>query len=183
MKCVKCNKNKAIVKVSNLCRKCFLEVIEKRVRKELRLKELIKKDDSLLIIDDESCDAKNLIFLIKKIIKGMPVNIKVKKGKYLPDKKISFKGKVIVPWSLDDEVSLFLKYFFENKPIKYIDHYGNIIKPFIVVLDEESKLFAGFMKFKFKEKRKDSIKEFLDKMEKKYPGTKFSIRKSIRQIL
>ena len=90
------------------------EVIEKRIRKELRIKKLIKKNDKLLIIDDNSYDSKNLMYLIKNIIGNLPVDIKVKKGKYVPGKKINFKGKVIVPWNLDDEISLFLKYFFEN---------------------------------------------------------------------
>jgi len=159
------------------------EVIEKRIRKELRLKELIKKHDKLLILDDNSYDSRNLRYLIKKIIGKMPVDIKVKKGKYIPSTKIRFKGKVIVPWNLDDEISLFLRYFFENKKIKYIGHYDNIIKPLIVITDDESKQLARYYKFKFKEKKKDSIKEFLDKMEKRYPGTKFGIKKSIEQIL
>jgi hypothetical protein len=160
-----------------------ISVIERNVRKELRLKRLIKKHDKLLIIDDDSYDSKNLIYLIRKIIGKMPVSIKVKKGKYIPGKKINFKGKIIVPWNLDDEVSLFLKYFFENKKIKYIGHYDNIIKPLIVITDDESKKLAKKMKFKIKEKKKDYVKDFLDKMEKRYPGTKFGIKKSIEQIL
>ncbi len=159
------------------------QVIEKRIRKELRLKELIKKHDKLLILDDNSCDSKNLRYLIKRIVGKMPVDIKVKKGKYIPSTKIRFKGKVIVPWNLDDEVSLFLRYFFENKKIKYIGHYDNIIKPLVVITADESKQLAKSLNFKFKEKKKDSIKDFLDSMEKRYPGTKFGIAKSIGQIL
>lgn len=181
MRCIKCGKNKAVFKDLRVCRGCFLEIIEKRVRKEFRLKELVKKNDSLLIIDDNTYDAKNLIYLVKKIIGKMPVALKIKKEKYELGKK--FKGKVMVPWNLDDEVSMFLSYFFENKEIKYIGHYDNIIKPLIVVTDDESKAFAKIMKFKFKEKKKDYVKEFLDKIEEKYPGTKFGIKKSIQQIL
>ncbi len=183
MKCVKCSKKKVVFKDLRLCRSCFLEVIERRVRKEFRLKKLVKKHDSLLIIDDGSYDAKNLIYLTKKIIGKMPVSLKIKKGKYKPGKRIKFKGKIIVPFNLDDEVSLFLKYFFENKKIKFIGHYDNIIKPLIVITDDESKTFAKIMKFKFKKKKKDKVNEFLDKMEKKYPGTKFGIKKSIGQII
>lgn len=182
MKCVKCSK-KVVFNDLRLCRACFLNIVERRVRKEFRLKKLIRKHDSLLILDDNSYDAKNLIYLVKKIIGKMPVSLKIIKGKYKPGTKIRFKGKVIVPWNLDDEVSLFLKYFFENKKIKYVGHYDNIIKPLMVITADESKEFAKLMKFKFKDKKKDEINEFLDKMEKKYPGTKFGIKKSIEQIL
>ncbi len=180
MKCIKCGK-KVIFKDLRACRSCFLEIIEKRVRKEFRLKKLIKKHDSLLILDNGTYDAKNLIYLVKKIIGKMPVSIKIKKKGYMPGKK--FKTKTIVPWNLDDEVSLFLKYFFENKKVKHIGHYDNVIKPLIVVRDKESKEFAKLMKFKFKDKKKNKVNKFLDKMEKKYPGTKFGIAKSIKQIL
>ncbi len=183
MKCVKCSKNKVIFTSLRLCRVCFLNVIERRVRKKFRLKKLIRKHDSLLIIDDNSYDAKNLIYLVKKIIGKMPVSMKIMKGKYKPGTKIKFKGKVIVPWNLDDEVSMFLKYFFENKKIRYIGHYDNIIKPLVVVTADESKQFARLMKFKFKDKKKDKVNEFLDKMEKRYPGTKFGVAKSIKQML
>jgi len=181
MKCVKCGKNKVVFKDLRACRSCFLNIIEKRVRKEFRLKELVKKHDSLVILDDDTYDAKNLIYLVKKIIGKMPVDLKIRKGKFKIGKK--FKTKTIVPWNLDDEVSLFLEYFFENKKVKHIGHYDNIVKPLVVVRDEESKAFAKIMKFKFKEKKKNSIEEFLDKMEKKYPGTKFGIKKSVEQIL
>jgi len=183
MKCVKCGKNNVYFKDLRLCRSCFLNIVERRIRKEVRLKKLVRKHDSLLIIDDNSYDAKNLIYLVKKIIGKMPISLKIIKGKYTIDKKIKFKGKVIVPWNLDDEVSMFLKYFFKNKKIKYIGHYDNIIKPLIVITADESKQFARLMKFKFKDKKKDEIKEFLDKMEKRYHGTKFGIKKSIQQIL
>ena len=183
MKCVKCSKKKVVFKDLRLCSNRFLNIIERRVRKEFRLKKLVRKHDPLLIVDDGSYNSKNLIYLTKKIIGKMPVSLKIKKGKYVPSKKIKFKGKVIVPWNLDDEVSLFLKYFFENKPIKYIGHHDNIIKPLIVITGDESKAFARIMKFKFKEKKKDKIKDFLDKVEKKYLGTKFGIKKSIGQIL
>ncbi len=183
MKCIKCGKKKVVFKDLRACRSCFLNIIEKRVRKEFRLKELVKKHDSLVILDDGTYDAKNLIYLVKKIIGKMPVSIEIKKDKYKPSRKINFKGNVIVPWNLDDEVSLFLKCFFENKKIKYIGHYDNVIKPLVVVRNKESKAFAKIMKFKFKDKKKNKVNKFLDKMEKKYPGTKFGIKKSIEQIL
>ena len=94
MKCVKCSK-KVVFPDLRLCKNCFLEVVEKRVRKEFRLKKLIRKHDSLLIMDDGSYDSKNLVYLVKKIIGKMPVSLKIMKGKYIIGKKIKFKGKVI----------------------------------------------------------------------------------------
>jgi hypothetical protein len=182
MECVKCGK-KAVSGYLRLCRACFLEVIEKRVRKEFRMKELVKKNDSVLILDDGTYDSKNMLYLTKKIIGKMPVFIKIKKGNYVPGKKINFKGKIMVPWNLDDEAAFFLRCFFEKKKIENIGNYGNIIKPLAVITDDESRQFSRIMKFDFKDKKKGKVNDFLDSMEKRYPGTKFGIARSIPQIV
>ncbi len=182
MECIKCGK-KSVSEYLRLCRGCFLEVIEKRVRKEFRMKELVKRNDFLLILDDGTYNAKNLIYLFRKIIGKMPVSLKTKKGKYIPGKKINFDGKIMVPWNLDDEAVLFLRCFFEKKKIENIGNYENIIKPLVVITDDESRQFARIMKFDFKDKKKDKVNDFLNSMEKRYPGTKFGIKKSISHIM
>ncbi|MBD3310184.1 hypothetical protein GF351_03115, partial [Candidatus Woesearchaeota archaeon] len=73
MRCTRCRKNQAKVHIKHLgdlCSRCFSRVIEKRVRKELRLKELIAKDDRILVVDDKSTEYHVSGHLLKNIIKG-----------------------------------------------------------------------------------------------------------------
>src|SRR3989344_4178709 len=110
MKCYKCN-CKAIISIPHLkpvCKRCFEGIIERRIRKYIRINKLIKKNDRL-IIKDPIC-----LYFIKKIIKS-PVKI-VKKN-----------GKEVIPWTLDDECNSFLYNFFkpnfkikENNKIKLL---------------------------------------------------------------
>jgi hypothetical protein len=185
MKCLKCNK-KEKVKGFEFCRNCFISIIEKRVRKELRVSEAIKRGDALLIIDDRSCSAKLNIQLIKKIV-GDITEIKVKKQKSFDiNKKIDFKGKVIVPWNLDDEIILFMKCFLNNVPFKNLGNHDNSVKPLLCLKKDECELYCKLLGIKFEQKKTEENKdiiEFVDKIEKKYPGSKFSILKSSKQML
>jgi len=183
MNCLKCNKKQRI-KGFEFCRNCFVSIIEKRVRKDLRVSEKIRKGDALLIIDDGSCSAKLNIQLIKKIV-GDITKIKVKKQKNFEiSKKIDFKGKIIVPWNLDDEILLFMRRFFSNEPFRYLGNYNNIVKPLVCLKQNECELYCKLLRIKFnKRKEKKDLTEFIEKIEKKYPGTKFGILKSSKQMV
>jgi len=182
MKCLKCKKKQRI-RGFDFCRNCFIKVIDRRVRKELKISKAIKKGDNLLIIDDGTCSAKLNILLIKKIA-GKIAKIKVKKQSFNINKKINFKGKIIAPWNLDDEIRLFMKSFLNNKPFRYLGNYDNIIKPLACLKQDECELFAKLLGLKFrKDKKKDDLTEFIGKIENKYLGTRFSILKSSKHML
>src|SRR3989344_2888275 len=137
MRCLKCG-NKCYY--GSLCSKHFMENIEARVRKEMRLKELIKKDD-VLVIKDPIC-----MFFIKKVMKGMPLKIiKSEKsiGKFLRDGK---KVKFVLPDTLDDEILSFLIDFFgekaEGAEMKKKTEGLSEIKPLKAVKEDELLAFA-----------------------------------------
>src|SRR3989344_5701744 len=115
MKCYKCNRPEKvhIAHLRPLCNNCFIKIIEKRIRKYIRINKLIKKNDKLLIKDPLS------LYFIKKIIKS-PIKIINKKGK---------NAKEVIPWSLDDECSLFLDLFF-NKEFNIKNIQKTILKEF-----------------------------------------------------
>ena len=76
MKCIKCSGKAEISSLKHIgpaCRSCFLKIIEKRVRKELRLNSQIKKNDKILIIDNGTKESAVGEFLLKSIIKDLPV--------------------------------------------------------------------------------------------------------------
>ena len=189
MNCVKC-KNKATVKVQNLnaCEDCFVKIIEKRVRKELRINKLIQKNDKILLIDDGSAEYYISNYLLPRIIKDLPVTITTTKttfelGKYVKGKY----DKVIVPWNTDKEDEYFLNCVFENKEMPYLGHYKiknkTYVKLSLPVLQSEVETFARIKKFKFKnQNKKSTVSERVDELEKEYPEIKFSLLKSSREI-
>ncbi|MBN2367899.1 hypothetical protein JXC34_02695 [Candidatus Woesearchaeota archaeon] len=189
MRCVKCGKPSEL-KVQNLeaCESCFIKIIQKRVRKELRLNRLIKKNDRILVIDDSSAESKASEYLLKDIIKNLPVKITVKKISYnLGEELNGDYDKIIIPWNADKEDEYFLHAVFQNKDAPYLGHYKlgkkTYVKLLLPVLHDEVILYAKSKKFKFKKDEKKSyVSGLLDKLEKEYPEVKFSLLKSTIEI-
>jgi len=172
MKCSKCKKESEIklTHLRDLCKTCFLFTIEKRIRKELRQKASVKRNEKLAIIDDGSKEAKILNYFLKNILKDMPIEIFfVKKldGKY---------DKLFAPHNANQEADLFLQYIFDNKITQ-----NKGVKLLKVVSAEEMSIIADILEFSGIE-RDLKYSGLLDKFEKKYPGTVFSIVKSIEII-
>ncbi|MBW2999255.1 hypothetical protein KY339_01165 [Candidatus Woesearchaeota archaeon] len=163
MLCKKCKKK---AYYNEFCKKCFCQQIEARVRKELRLKKLIQKND-VLLITSPFCE-----YMVKSIMKGLPLKI-VKKGKH--DKKV-------ILWTMDDEIEYFLKNFFAGKKYIELSHHGKNIKLFLKVKHDELMAFARAKGFKLKKKKITPILEMIEKLEKKHPETKFSLGKSMEKL-
>lgn len=184
MRCMKCPKKSEINlrHMGRLCSSHFLELIEKRARKRLRTKKLIKKNDRILFINNESKEHYVGEFLLKSIIKDLPVKIEVKKSKTIAlNNNITKKySKIIVPWSLDDEAEEFLNSLFNRKKPKSFSKKS--VKLLKNLSEEEIDAFAKIKRFKYKKKPKSKIKKMLDSLEQKYPGYKFSLLNSIAQL-
>ncbi|MBW3004659.1 hypothetical protein KY310_02410 [Candidatus Woesearchaeota archaeon] len=179
MKCIKCSRaSKIDLKHLGgaLCPACFAEVIEKRVRKSLRDNKWLKPADKIAYIDDGTLQSKAGICLIKAIFQNQPFNIDFKKGEIKSAEKLA-KGytKVIIPWNMDDEVTQFLDALFNSKKVPKTKH----IKLLLNVSDEEIAFFAELKKIKGKSKAKTRLGEMLDNLEKRYPGSKFGLLRSI----
>jgi len=200
MKCFTCN-NKSELNLGYLkpvCNSCFCRIIEKRVKKYLRLTCPLKKNERLLVIDDLS------YFFITEFLK-LPLDITYKKmklsmddcifqdeklKKIIKEKKIS---RVILPWSCDDENLLFLDSLFTKKSSSNLPKLSKkskakFIKLFKPVTDKELDIYSKQKRInRLKnrlEKKKSTTKtrEILDKIEEKNPGAKFSLLKSINDI-
>lgn len=186
MNCYKCKrdgKNKTDNKY--FCDKCFLEIIEKRVRKEIRTNNLINKNDKILILNDSSYSSILNEYLIKKIIYNPKIKIK-KIKKYNPifnyDKKNTY-NKIVIPWLLDDEIKSLLESFFKNTKNKIANN--TKIKPLISITKDEAKTFLNILKIKnniITKNDENELTKMIENFEKKYPGTKFSLLKSVRNL-
>ena len=142
----------------------FCKNIEKRVRKDIRVNKLFKKNDRIYVRDKLS-----LVF-IDKIIATLPKTFTNNPKK---------ANKMVVKYTLDDECNNFLEKIFYNKKKKIIKG----IKLLRTITDKEALLFANYNNIEFKPNKKNKkIKEILDNLEKSYPQTRFSLAKSIESL-
>lgn len=168
MRCVKCKRRKKLISLASLeplCKDCFCKVIEKRIRKKIRLNKLFKKGDRILIEDELS------FFLVKKIIKDLPVKLFLRKS--------NKANKKVIKWTLDDKLLVFLKNIFFGKKFKKREQ----ISILDVITDNEAIMFSKINKIKFKPNIKDkNIANMLERLEKKYPEIRFSLSRSISEL-
>ncbi len=165
----------------------FCKKVEKRIRKYVRINKLFRKGDKILVTDKFS------MFVVKSIIKDLPVSIVLKnvKIKGIPDKKvekIAGKGKInkiVLPWTLEDEVCMFLETFFSKKPDYSMlgVNVGKYVKLFRTIVEDEAIRFAKCKGFEIKPRKQDEFTKMLDKIEAKHQETRFSLLKSIDALL
>ena len=204
MLCQKCKKARAEIKLPYLglwlCKGCFCKLIEKRVKKEIRSRELVNEEEKILLLDNNSKEARisehiikivynNRVNLLKAKVNSLDIGcLDEKTKKIIKNNKIN---QVIIPWNLDDEIVYFTESLFKRGDFKLLDNFtqGKVfyIKLLRNVLESECILFAKCKKFKFKEnlekdKQKKAIKTMLDKIDKKHAETKFSLLKSIDSL-
>jgi hypothetical protein len=161
MACVKCKKPAEYRLVDKLyCRKCFTELVEHKIKHNLR-KYGIKKDSRLLVTDKAS------EYIIRRVV-NLPVKI-VKRGP---------ADLVILPWTLDDSNESLLKRFFEKKRQR---ENKNTVKLFEPLSKDEIKQYFAIKKVKYCPK-KTEINRVLDEFEQKYPGTKSSMLSSEEKL-
>ena len=204
MLCQKCKKAKGDIKLPylglRLCKACFCRLIEKRVKKEIRSKNLINEKEKILLLDNNSKEAKisediiktaynNRVELLKVKVNSLKINFLSNKVKEII-KKNKIK-QVIIPWNLDNEIIYFTENLFNKGNFKFLGNFKqnkiSYIKLLRNVLENECLLFAECRKFKFKketekDKYRKKIKSMLDKIEKKHSETKFSLLKSIDSL-
>jgi hypothetical protein len=160
--CHKCNRKSEYKLVDKwYCRKCFSELVEQKIKHNLRGYS-IKKDSRLLVLDKPSR------YVIEKVI-NLPVNI-IAKG------KADYK---ILPWTMDDENEMLIKSFFENKNMQKEDK--KTVKLFYPLSKKEVEGYLKSKKISYKAE-KSEINRMMDEFEEKYPGTKASLLKSSESL-
>lgn len=155
-KCHKCDKNSVWTNYTNknFCESHFLGLLEKRVRKNIRIKKMIDIKKTYSLEQDE--DNKYLLttYFLRRIFSDRL--------------KISKKGTKIVSNTMDDEAHNLLMFFANNEELDTHD-----LKPLSVITDEEAKILAKILNVELK------IKENMhSQLTKKDPQILFSMMKS-----
>ncbi len=202
MLCEKCKKNKGEIKLPYLghllCKRCFCNLIQRRVKKEIKQKKIIEENDKVLLIDDKSIEARISEIIINSIYKKVKLTKKHVKQFDLEKIKKSTKSlikkekisKVVIPFNLDKEINYFTECVFSGNKTSKIGHYKEegiiFVKLLRNVLESECDLFAEFNNLSVKrpveDKKIDDIKGLINRINKKHCETKFSLLKSIDKL-
>jgi len=170
-KCKKCPKpaKTGLKHLGPLCTSCFCKVIEKRVRKTMRENSWIKHNDEVFIVDNGTVTFAVTKYLLERISKDLPMEINIVKE--------PCEGKVIIPWSLDDEVTGKLQELFGEA-----GHESQFITLLQNVSDEEIQTLAKLKDLEGSIPGKNALGKKLAEMEQKYPGSKFGLMKSFQDL-
>ncbi len=181
MICRRCGKRQA---GQVYCRPCFLDIIEKRLRKHLRSGK-VKMDDRILVMDPVSgrllknLGAKAVIKKPKSLFGIRGWDFSVLEGSEL----ISFMKKqkidrTMLPLTIDDELAFYLEGIFSGRKFRLKKNPKIMTLPFT---GEELALFCRYKKLRLQRHSSD-IHRFLDRMEHRFPGTKFSFYRAYQSM-
>ncbi|MFC1723713.1 hypothetical protein ACFL0V_06230 [Nanoarchaeota archaeon] len=160
MECVKCgNKARFMVVDKKVCKKCFIQLVERRIKREFKAYEVEK--GARVLVRDRACE-----YILSDVVK-LPLNI-VKGGKY--DHKC-------LAWTMDDEIEWFLKKMFEGRQKKK----EKGIRLFAQVSSEELKDYFRIKGIDYCVERSE-VNLMIDELTKKYPQIKNSILNSKERI-
>ncbi len=171
MNCKKCSRpaKTHLKHLGDLCAGCFAEIIEKRVRKSMRENSWIQRKNKVFIVDNGTITFAVSKHLLENISKDLPMEISVVKE--------PCEGKVVIPWSLDNEIEGRLQELFGEAEEK--TQYIKLLKS---VSDEEIITFAEVKQLKGTLPQKGILGRKLSEMEQKYPGSKFGLLKSFQNL-
>lgn len=167
-KCLGCGK-KSSIKLSytkrKYCKDCFMKLIEKRVRKDIRQDKDIKPGKTIELLNDGSKEFKITKLFLKNIFEK---NLEVKEVK-------ETREKTFIPTNMDREVNHELEVYLKNKSYE-----SNGKKLLDNVLEEEIIHICKIKNISYEKTTKDN--PLLRGLEQKYPDTKFGLAKSFKNI-
>lgn len=145
---------------NGMCRQCFNNYFIKKTRREVRLNDLFRRNDSVFVENNRDAES----FAAKWFIENMQMPL-----------KISAKGKKIIGTCIEKESSEFFESMLKNKNLK---KEKNTIKLLANMLQDEVYAFAKLKGYKGKLGKKNNINEMIERVEKKHSTTKFAFFKS-----
>tara|TARA_Y100000310_G_scaffold345638_2_gene467576 strand:+ start:1126 stop:1593 length:468 start_codon:yes stop_codon:yes gene_type:complete len=142
-----------------------ISIFIRKLRKYARIYKIFVRNDKIYVKD------KLCMYLVKDIIKDLPVT-------YVNSPKTA--TKIVIPFTLDDEVNLFLHSMFTKTEQKKDPR---IVKLFRPLTDDELVILSKSLKLPFKPNKKDpKLKEMVDILHKSHPEIKPALLKSAEDM-
>tara|TARA_B100000315_G_C14575477_1_gene587684 strand:- start:2570 stop:2995 length:426 start_codon:yes stop_codon:yes gene_type:complete len=140
-------------------------MIEKRIRKDLRINKKIGEKINLL--HDDSKEFRIARLFLKNIFGSYKKIIEVKKA----------NKKTLIATNLDREIKKHLESYLKNETFRKNNNnnvLNNVLEEEIIKVCQIKKLSIG---------KKEIKNELIETIEKKYSGTKFALAKSFEKII
>ncbi len=172
MACTSCE-GKASIQLSYVdreyCDDCFLEYIEQRVRKDIRLNKDIEPLDTVYVYDDDSKESYLSKFFLERVFEDN-LTVKITEEREEPG-----DGKLVIPTNMERELSEKLRHFLQNShkeddDILLLDN----------VLEEEMVKLCDILGKEAEET--EEVNMLIERMEEKYPDTKFSLKSAFEKL-
>lgn len=168
---------KELENIANFCIPCFTNHIEKKVKKTIR-EAGIQKNQKVLLINDKTVKGVVSEFLFKLIIKDLPLKLEIKEA--FDEQNLNNYDKIILQNNLDDCSEDILLTILNAKQT------GKSNKIICTIENLSEKEILAYAKIKHlnyeKELTKSRILTIFDKIEQKYPGSKLSFTKAIKEL-
>jgi hypothetical protein len=198
MACIKCKRDKDEISIAHLpgkvCRGCFLDIVEKRVRKNTRIEGYFREGDDIVFLDDGSANSAVSRYFLGRLTEHRKPKIAVEKVDEMDDVFGTRRNKVIeallkkhptsrlvVPVNADNEAELFLS---EMAGAGHRRPSPRLIKLIKCLSQKEVELFAQLKGFKYSKALPDDseIKTLLDRLSAESPDIKFAVLASLEAI-
>lgn len=165
MKCSICKKKASIITPygeKSYCDQHFLEAIEKRIRKDVRINQPLDIKKKYFLLEKETGESEIAKIMLSRIF-GEHLTIKETKN---------IKSKNLInARSLDDEASDFVNTYFKNKDFEKKES----LNPLRSITKKELVELARILKISYKPQKSS---KFLEELENKYSGTLFSVART-----
>jgi len=151
----------------------FLDLIEKRIRKHLRIEKSINLKNKYFIINDDTANYEVMIYFLKRILPEKLDLITITTGEDLKaDDREQIKTEHLETY-LADRMDFFMK----NKPLETLE---KTISPLRVVSEKELEVITRILSI---DKKIDTKKnKFIEELQETYEQTKTSLLKSFDNI-
>jgi hypothetical protein len=196
MACIKCKRNRVGIRFAHLpgevCAECFAEIVEKRVRRDVRIGRLFSDAKKILVLDEGSENAAVCSYFVKALNEYSDVEFISKKisslsklsGKEIAGLCRKLKAdRVVLPWNGSQESEFLLKSMILKGGYEKEDK--RVIKLLKHLSQREVEMFAKIngLRYKARSGHYDAdIGSFLDKLEKESPDIRFALVKSFEKI-
>ena|GEM_PF-3123440 len=185
MKCQRCKNDSEINYLENhICKSCFVKMLEKRIRKYLRVNEVVHKGDKLILVGSMS------EFWINRIFTGLPLKTYkyADKGHYFEDNQLlamakKLKARIVIPWTMDHENKYFLQNFVEGHKQAHLGESQLFIKILKPITDQEARILSDIRHLKYKPIFEDRYSKLFNTLEQKYDSVRYAFASSVDEMV
>jgi len=151
----------------SLCGSCFCDIIERRVKKEVRQRYPFHPHETVLLVHDESPQACVSAEILPKIVGGLPLHIDQWNGKAhaIPDSLQKSHTKILLPIDGDDSAVQFLDWLMKGQ-----EHPPHTISIVSCLTHAEVETYATAKQLPFLSPAPSDMHTALQNLEALYPG-------------